>query len=176
MMNAPVARVVEYTGDRPGRQVWTWCPGCDSMHPFTIEAPPGPDGDRLNSGTTWQWDGNLERPTFSPSLLCHSSIHLCEGEHDPTPCPDYESCEARGHAIGYVVDGVLRFRFPEGPPEGLDPVYCCGSQPHTKDPAWGNCHSFLRAGRWEFLSDSAHHLAGQTVDMVPLPDWYAKET
>jgi hypothetical protein len=29
------------------------------------------------------------------------------------------------------------------------------------------CHSFIAAGRIEFLSDSTHHLAGQTVD---LPD------
>ena len=115
----PVARIVEFIGKRPGRQAWTWCPGCDSLHPFTIEAPGGPDGDRLNSGITWEWDGNLESPTFSPSLLCNN--------------------------------------------------------PHTRNPAWGACHSFLRAGRWEFLSDSAHRLAGQTVDMVPLPDFYARE-
>lgn len=31
------------------------------------------------------------------------------------------------------------------------------------------CHSFLRAGRWEFLSDCTHDLAGQTVDVVPFP-------
>lgn len=34
------------------------------------------------------------------------------------------------------------------------------------------CHSFMRAGRWEFLPDSTHQLAGQTVPAVPLPkDW-----
>ena len=33
------------------------------------------------------------------------------------------------------------------------------------------CHSFVRAGRWEFLSDCTHTLAGQTVPMVPLPKW-----
>lgn len=33
------------------------------------------------------------------------------------------------------------------------------------------CHSFIRDGRWEFLADSTHTLAGQTVPMVPLPDW-----
>lgn len=33
------------------------------------------------------------------------------------------------------------------------------------------CHSFLRQGRWEFLGDSTHALAGQTVDLPPLPDW-----
>ncbi len=34
------------------------------------------------------------------------------------------------------------------------------------------CHSFVRNGRWEFLGDCTHHLAGQTVDMVDLPDWF----
>lgn len=33
------------------------------------------------------------------------------------------------------------------------------------------CHSFLRAGVWEFLSDCSHELAGQRVPMVPLPDF-----
>lgn len=168
----PVAKIVTYT--RGGQQVRVWCPGCDLSHPFTIDAPPVPDGERLNNGVTWEWNGDLERPTFSPSLLCYSSVHLCEGEHDPEPCPDYDTCEATSHAIGYVVDGALRFRFPGGPPEGAQRVYCCGDRPHTREPAYGNCHSFLRDGRWEFLPDSAHHLAGQTVDMVPLPDWLVK--
>lgn len=30
------------------------------------------------------------------------------------------------------------------------------------------CHSFVTDGRIQFLNDSTHHLAGQTVD---LPDW-----
>lgn len=35
------------------------------------------------------------------------------------------------------------------------------------------CHSFVRAGRWEFLADSEHDLAGQTVDVQPFPDgWH----
>jgi hypothetical protein len=35
------------------------------------------------------------------------------------------------------------------------------------------CHSYVRDGRWQFLSDCTHTLANQTVDMVPLPDWFA---
>lgn len=31
------------------------------------------------------------------------------------------------------------------------------------------CHSFVRAGRIEFLGDSEHELAGQTVPMGPVP-------
>ena len=34
-----------------------------------------------------------------------------------------------------------------------------------------NCHSFIRDGYWEFLADSFHHLAGQTVALIPVPDW-----
>lgn len=35
------------------------------------------------------------------------------------------------------------------------------------------CHSFVRGGQWEFLPDSTHGLAGQTVSAVPLPEWAA---
>jgi hypothetical protein len=37
------------------------------------------------------------------------------------------------------------------------------------------CHSFLRNGQWQFLGDCTHALAGQTVAMVPLPDWVVGE-
>ncbi len=43
----------------------------------------------------------------------------------------------------------------------------------TSGPGNPVCHSFVRAGRWEFLGDSTHELAGQTVDVVELPDWIA---
>jgi len=33
------------------------------------------------------------------------------------------------------------------------------------------CHSFVRDGRIEFLSDCTHALKGQTVDLPDLPDW-----
>lgn len=36
------------------------------------------------------------------------------------------------------------------------------------------CHSFIRDGRWQFLADCQHDLAGQTVPMVPVPDWLAR--
>lgn len=37
------------------------------------------------------------------------------------------------------------------------------------------CHSFLRVGRFEFLGDSTHSLAGKTVDLPDLPDWFTEE-
>lgn len=36
------------------------------------------------------------------------------------------------------------------------------------------CHSFLREGMWQFLSDCTHPLANKTVPMLPLPDWVVR--
>lgn len=157
------------SGHRPGKQVWTWCPGCDMLHPFTIEATPGPTGELLNSGTTWEWDGNLEAPTFSPSLLVFSSVHLCKHELFLCPAETGGTCEERSHIMGYLLPGgeviapKVHHRVPEGAKKAMVHSDAC-TQPNR-----GNCHSFLRQGRWEFLGDSAHKLAGQTVEMIPLP-------
>jgi hypothetical protein len=38
------------------------------------------------------------------------------------------------------------------------------------------CHSFLRDGKFEFLSDSTHALAGQKgIEMQDLPEWFISE-
>jgi hypothetical protein len=162
---SPVARVVENTDDQGNvviRNVWTWCPGCNSLHPFRVLT--------TGAGEVWEWDGNLEQPTFSPSLLCYSSVHLCEGEHEPAVCEFGNDCPEKNHAIGHEVNGVLTWVFRDGVPPDAGPAVYGHNPGHTREPAFGPCHSFLRAGVWEFLSDSAHHLAGQRVPMVPLPD------
>lgn len=92
-----------------GRGLWVWCPGCDEAHRPRVV---GEDGS-LPPGPCWEWDGNVEAPTISPSLLTAS---------------------VRGR----------------------------------------RCHSFIRAGVWEFLPDCGHALAGQQVPMVPVPDWVAE--
>jgi len=33
------------------------------------------------------------------------------------------------------------------------------------------CHTFVKAGRIQFLDDCSHELKGQTVDMVDVEDW-----
>ena len=94
---------VKIMKDAEGTSYWLWCPGCDDAH-------------RINDG--WQFDGNIEAPTFSPSILVNYGNN-----------PD-------GHKT---------------------------------------CHSFLRAGVWEFLGDSTHAFAGQNIPMVDLPEWLANE-
>lgn len=39
----------------------------------------------------------------------------------------------------------------------------------------GVCHSFLRGGVFEFLSDCTHQFAGQRVPMPPLEDWMVRD-
>ena len=38
-----------------GNRVHFWCPGCDEVHGITVG--------------TWAWNGDLDLPTFTPSIL-----------------------------------------------------------------------------------------------------------
>ena len=38
-----------------------WCPACEEVHAFAIDHP-------NSHGAIWTWDGNVENPTFSPSM------------------------------------------------------------------------------------------------------------
>lgn len=161
-MTNPVARLttLRTISEAWRREVMTFCPGCQGAHPFTIELSPDyPNRGNGRAEPVWSWDGNLEAPTFSPSMLCYSTVHICKGEHPPEICKDHDNCDQRSHLIlneDWRENGAKEFGH---------------NTPHTREPAWGNCHSFLREGQWQFLNDSAHSLAGKTVPMVPLPDW-----
>ena len=52
-------------GGEAGESYWFWCPGCKTNHRYVIKLPTG------ETGPCWTFDGNLEAPTFSPSLLCN---------------------------------------------------------------------------------------------------------
>lgn len=118
-------RTIDDHGDTYEALVF-WCPGC--------EAPPDPnDGHRsgglhmLPVNTTlkspsWDWDGNLEAPTLSPSILTRAKYYTG---------PDTPKRE-------FV------------------------------------CHSFLRAGVFEFLGDCTHQYVGQHVQIPDLPEWAAQ--
>lgn len=77
------------------------CPGCGYGHMFYTFKP------NDYNGAKWVFDGNLEKPTFSPSMLVNAKN---EGDYP-------------------------------------------------------RCHYFLRNGKIQYLNDSTHHLAGQTIDM-----------
>lgn len=76
-----------------------WCPGCGHCHGAWVNKP------NPVTGARWTWNGNVEKPTFSPSMV--------------------------------IADEGLR------------------------------CHLFVRDGFLQFLGDSTHALAGNTVPMEP---------
>ena len=64
--------LAKYTSTDEGEvSYWFWCPGCAEGHRFIVEAPKEP---------RWSFNGDLQRPTVSPSLLirgvnqCHLFI------------------------------------------------------------------------------------------------------
>lgn len=78
-----------------------YCPGCKSAHPIHVARGPN------NPGPCWSFNGDLERPTFAPSILSNPENH----------------------------------------------------------PSYPRCHSYLRDGAWQFLSDCSHELAGKTIPL-----------
>lgn len=68
-------------GPRRGLLYLFHCPGCQTSHPFEVEATG-------NAG--WTWNGSMTKPTFSPSLLVN--------QHDPN---------TRCHS--FVTDGRIQF-------------------------------------------------------------------
>ena len=46
-------------------QYWFFCPGCENHHAYTVPR--------------WTFNGDMERPTFTPSLLCNA-------DHIPSRC------------------------------------------------------------------------------------------
>lgn len=96
--------------------------------PLGVERSPYAD-----EGGHWHFDGNLEAPTLSPSILMRQG-HFC---HEP-PVPGNCACD-------------FTERFPEEDPWEWP---CC------------RCHSFVKAGKIQFLADCSHELAGKTVDLL----------
>ncbi len=64
-----------------GESVWFWCNGCDTHHRYQTKRDDG-----VTDGPLWKFNGDLDNPTFSPSLRCNGSpgvadpergVHLC---------------------------------------------------------------------------------------------------
>ncbi len=85
--------------DQSGFEFMFFCPGCGCGHGFKTDGP----------GPCWTFNGDMVRPTISPSLRVRGGRH------------------------------------------GND----------------FTCHSFVRDGSIEFLSDCSHELAGKTVRLEP---------
>jgi len=104
-----------------GGRLLFWCPGCDEAHQIRVRE------DGQNTGGAWGFNGNYDRPTFSPSVKVSGKRRITDEEYDR------------------IIAG-----------EKLD----------IPDMV---CHSFVRDGQIQFLADSTHALAGQTVPLPAFP-------
>lgn len=103
---AKVGRITDQTG---AEVLYAFdCPGCGIGHSFRVQG----------EGPKWEFNGDIDNPTFAPSLLVH-----------------WPKMDSSGRA--YEV----------------------------------RCHSFVRNGRIEFLTDCDHALAGQTVSLPDPTSW-----
>jgi hypothetical protein len=111
-------------------------------------------------------DGN---PVTAVRHLTQHSTNRCLGLMVLVWCPGCQSLH------------TPRFRCPEHGGPATGPVWDGDpySSPFTMSPSLlvgqtsvsPRCHSYIRNGRWEFLKDCGHALAGQTLPLEPLPNW-----
>lgn len=104
------------------------CPGCEHSHSVNVNNP--------ESKANWTFNGNVDDPTFSPSVLVRT---------------------------GHYIDGK---KYGDG-------CWCKYHEEHPEKEVsfkCGICHSFIRDGKIQFLSDCTHHLAGKTVDLPDIQD------
>lgn len=88
-MNARAALVEN--GTAAGNRVAFHCPGCGCAHMVVVGTPNG-----------WGWNGDLARPTFTPSVLVHSHPTLDENDQ-PATTPQCHSFVTDGQ-IAYLGD------------------------------------------------------------------------
>lgn len=98
----------------PTGRITFYCEGCKTHHAVD---------------ESWSFNGDYEKPTFSPSVLVRSG-HYADSFKGDCWCTYYQKN-----------------------PEKTVSFKCM------------RCHSFVRDGKIEYLSDCSHELAGQTVEL-----------
>lgn len=111
-------------GNEANKSLVFKCPGCNDWHTVPVAGETMP---------RWEWNGDLQRPTLSPSLLIRIGHFI----------PEHRKGAGEGCWCSYNAEN----------PDSPAPFKCV------------ICHSFVRDGRIEFLSDCTHELTGQTVEL-----------
>jgi hypothetical protein len=81
--------------DGNGRRALTyWCQGCESLHQVWVKGGP--------PGSNWGWNGDVDRPTFTPSVLV---------TYPANPDADEEFKEWRTARCchTFITDGMVQF-------------------------------------------------------------------
>lgn len=93
-----------------------WCPACKEMHAFATLAP-------LKNGARWTWNGNVDKPTFTPSMNISVGPYKDEDFDIPLSRCHYiltngliNFCDNSTHAM----KGQQGVPLPDLPPELMD--------------------------------------------------------
>ncbi len=71
------------------------CPGCGSLHQVAVDAP-------FDNGARWGFNGSLDRPTFTPSVLVTYTAN-------PDAGPGFEEWRTERRCHSFVTDGQIQF-------------------------------------------------------------------
>ncbi len=87
-----------------GDRLVYWCQGCDMFHQVWVGSGPGP---------RWGWNGDVERPTFTPSVLVSwdqaeppaATLEVCEKIRSG------EIVQVKVHKVchTFITDGRVQF-------------------------------------------------------------------
>lgn len=89
-----------------GGALMFWCPGCKTSHAILHGEGPGP---------RWRWNGDAERPTFTPSVLARQGHYAYDAPRDTCWCtynqehPDQPSPFTCQSCHSFVTDGRIQF-------------------------------------------------------------------
>lgn len=112
---------------RENEQLSFMCPACETWH--TVHY-----GQSMNP--RWTWNGDLDKPTLSPSLLVQAiRSNLTDDEWK-----EYDNLAAQCKDSQVLFDSKFGVR----------------------------CHSFVKDGSIQFLSDCTHAFANSTL---AIPNW-----
>lgn len=78
---------------RSDHQLYFMCPACEYWHGVNVDHLDRP---------RWEWNGNAERPTFTPSILVRTG-RAVDPSHQPEEGDPPEVCHS------YVTDGRIQF-------------------------------------------------------------------
>lgn len=85
-----------------GGSVGFWCPGCDRMHAVRIHTP----------NDNWEFNGNGDRPTFSPSVLVtyqHGVPPVTPENHEEYKRTPWPQTTVTDICHSFVTDGHIQF-------------------------------------------------------------------
>lgn len=102
-----ISKVLREAGSNGYRMLMFRCPGCKEAHGVSVSRPEG------QAGPVWGYNGNPDKPTFTPSILVTGYRVSPEGEAmmdrgDPPP----EGGRYPGSAFvchSFVTDGRIQF-------------------------------------------------------------------